>query len=532
MRRPDAAGLGAAILVVDDEDVVRHLFTRVLRGAGFEVVDAHNGRVALAHIEDRIPDAVVLDNRMPDMTGLELLTALRADARTSTLPVILVTGQDDIDDRVRGLEAGANDFVAKPVHPNELVARVRAQLREQAAWTEAVEQSWRERARALDALSRLPSADSVEEMAARVCQTLVALPNVDTAAVLGFGGDAVTVLAQYGAEASRLGQQLPATLAFEVQRRARSGPWGGELAIPGGAETRATTVLSAFAPLTAGGEVVGVLALGLDGRRSTLGPTSSALATAIDLAHAVTAVLAPELGKGAERAAGRAAMEEIILTRAFAPVFQPVVELDGGAVVGLEALTRFADGTQPDVRFGEATAVGLGTDLEAATLAAIADAATDLPVGPWLSVNASPALLLARAPLEQAQRSIGRRLVVELTEREEVDDYRAVASALAALEDTVLAVDDAGAGYASLRHILTLHPGYIKLDLTWVRDLESDTARQAIVAGVNHFARLTDCRVIAEGVETEAEAATLRRLGVGLGQGYLFGRPVAAVDLA
>jgi EAL domain-containing protein (putative c-di-GMP-specific phosphodiesterase class I)/CheY-like chemotaxis protein len=531
-RQPDNGGPAAAILVVDDEDAVRHLFTRVLRRAGFEVVDAENGRVALAQIDERLPAAVVLDNRMPDMTGLEVLTALRSDDRTSTLPVILVTGEDDVDDRVRGLEAGANDFVAKPVHPNELVARVRAQLREQAAWSDAVERSWRDRARALDALSRLTPADSVPEMAERVCATLVALPNVDSAAVMGFAGDSVTVLAQTGAETSRSGQQLPSTLGREVQRRARSGPWGGELAIPGGGDARSTTVLSSFAPLTAGGQVVGVLALGLDRRRSTIGPTGSALATAIDLAHAVTAVLAPALGKGAERAVGRSAIEEIIRTGAFAPVFQPVVELDGGAVVGFEGLTRFADGTRPDVRFGEATSLGLGTDLEAATLASIVDAAAELPAGPWLSLNASPALLLERAPLEGVQCAIGRRLVVELTEREEVDDYHALEAALETLVDTTLAVDDAGAGYASLRHILTLHPGYIKLDMTWVRDLESDTARQAIVAGVNHFARLTDCQVIAEGVETEAEATTLRRLGVALGQGFLFGIPAAVGDLA
>lgn len=149
----------------------------------------------------------------------------------------------------------------------------------------------------------------------------------------------------------------------------------------------------------------------------------------------------------------------------------------------------------------------------------------------WVSVNASPALLLERDPLEQARAHVGRELVIELTEREEVEDYHALESALAALADTTLAVDDAGAGYASLRHILTLHPGFIKLDMTWVRNLQSDTARQAIVAGLSHFARLTDCRVIAEGVESESEAATLRRLGVELGQGYLFARPARVEDL-
>lgn len=531
-RRTDESTGTGTILVVDDEESVRRLFTRILRHAGFEVAEAEDGRSALTAIDARPPAAVVLDNRMPGMTGVELLTALRADPHTATLPVILVTGQDDVDDRVRGLDAGANDFVAKPVHPSELVARVRAQLREHAAWARAVEQSWRERARALDALSRLEPSDSVEDLAERVCSTLVSLPNIDTAAVLGFAGDTVTVLSQQGAGGrSRQGDQLPGALGLEVQRRARAGPWGDELELPSGASGGSATVLSAFAPLVAGNDVVGVLALGLDRRRTVPAPTGSALATAIDLAHAVTAVLGPALGQGAQRAAGRATVERVITARAFTPVFQPIVRLHDRAIIGYEALTRFADGVRPDVRFAEATVLGLGLQLEAATLAAIAGDAAALPVDRWLSVNASPALMLEHTPLEQARRTVGRHLVVELTEREEVEDYHALEAALASLDDTALAVDDAGAGYASLRHILTLHPGYIKLDMTWVRDLESDTARQAIVAGLNHFARLTDCRVIAEGVETEAEAATLRHLGVELGQGYLFGRPARVEDL-
>lgn len=522
-RAPDP-GTPALVLVVDDEDVVRRLFVRVLRGAGLEVIEASNGREGLAQVAEHTPEVVVLDNRMPDLTGLDVLTALRADARTTTLPVILVTGQDEVDDRVLGLDAGANDYVSKPVHPEELVARVRAQLRGRDAWLDAVERSWQERAAVIDGLGQIEPGASVEETAGRVCDTLVALSSVDRAAVLGFTGDGVTVLAQHGSN-HQSGEALPRALALEVRRRAQEGPWTGEVPLDESADA------SAYAPLVARGQTLGVLALGFDGEHGPMGAAGSALASAIDLAQAVAAALAPTMVEGAERSARRTVIENVLAGRAFGPVFQPVVELSSGATVGYEALTRFADSTAPDVRFAEAATLGLGIELERVTLAAAVDAADSLPRAGWLSLNASPALVLEEATLSATLALCARQVVIELTERDPIEDYAAIARSLGALEGTVLAVDDAGAGYASLRHILTLHPAYIKLDMTWVRDLDGDTARQAIVAGVNHFARLTECRVIAEGIESEEEAATLRRLGVELGQGYLFGGPARVTDL-
>jgi EAL domain-containing protein (putative c-di-GMP-specific phosphodiesterase class I) len=87
-------------------------------------------------------------------------------------------------------------------------------------------------------------------------------------------------------------------------------------------------------------------------------------------------------------------------------------------------------------------------------------------------------------------------------------------------------VDDAGAGFASLRHILELRPTFVKLDRWLVADLQSDDARQAMIVGLRHFSRATGCRLIAEGIETEDELAILRALDIHLGQGYLLGRPM------
>jgi EAL domain-containing protein (putative c-di-GMP-specific phosphodiesterase class I) len=94
-----------------------------------------------------------------------------------------------------------------------------------------------------------------------------------------------------------------------------------------------------------------------------------------------------------------------------------------------------------------------------------------------------------------------------------------------------LSVDDAGAGYASLRHILELRPTYAKLDISLVRRIDGDDLRQALAAGLQYFAHRIGCRLIAEGVQSHAEADVLRRLGIEYAQGYLFGRPaIVEVD--
>ena len=229
--------------------------------------------------------------------------------------------------------------------------------------------------------------------------------------------------------------------------------------------------------------------------------------------------------------AARAEIAEIIASRAFHPVFQPIIALDGGEVVGHEALTRFTDGTRPDLRFAEAWTVDLGADLELATLESALARARELPAGRWLNVNVSPRLLRDPKPVRAVLAMADRPLVVEITEHETVDDYRALRDAIRSLGESIrTAVDDAGAGVANFAHIVELRPDFVKLDIGLVRGVNADLGRQAIVVAMRHFARASGCRLIAEGVETAAEAATIAGLGVDFGQGYWYGRP-ATVDV-
>ena len=187
------------VLLVDDDATVRRFFLRALTRAGFEVVEAHDGPDGMARIAEHLPSVVVLDNRMPGMSGLDVLDELRRDPHTQTLPVILVTAQGEIQERVVGLGAGANDYVTKPVHPDELVARVRAQLRGQVAWREAIERAWHDRAAVVERLGAIDTSAPPAALADVVCEALLDLPGTDAAALMRFEGHDVSVLAQRGA---------------------------------------------------------------------------------------------------------------------------------------------------------------------------------------------------------------------------------------------------------------------------------------------------------------------------------------------
>jgi EAL domain-containing protein (putative c-di-GMP-specific phosphodiesterase class I)/DNA-binding response OmpR family regulator len=211
-------------------------------------------------------------------------------------------------------------------------------------------------------------------------------------------------------------------------------------------------------------------------------------------------------------------------------VFQPVVRLEDGGVVGVEALARFDTGLieSPLAWFEEADTVDLRVELELASVRAAMQAAAELDDDLWVSVNLSPRTALATDRLLDALGIVRLdRIVVEITEQAEVEDYDELNGVLRSLREAGvrIAVDDAGAGYASLRHILRLEPDMIKLDKSLVRGIHGDRARRALASALISFAAEIGATIVAEGIETAAELASLRHLGVTYGQGYHLARP-------
>lgn len=230
-----------------------------------------------------------------------------------------------------------------------------------------------------------------------------------------------------------------------------------------------------------------------------------------------------------ERAEMVARVTEVLDSRALSMVFQPIVHLDDGAVVGVEALARFSSPPQrpPNEWFSEAASVDLGTALELLAIELAIAGIKHLPQGAYLSVNVSASTACDPAFEQLVRESPAHRLVIELTEHTRVDDYEEVVAALTAVRElgVAVAVDDAGTGYAGLQHILRLEPDLIKLDRALIQGIDLDKGRRAMAASQVAFAREVGAVLIAEGVETENERVALQQLGVECGQGYLFARP-------
>jgi PAS domain S-box-containing protein len=388
---------------------------------------------------------------------------------------------------------------------------------------------------ALVKLSHTDTADNSPDVTARLlCETLVQIGGVDGAAVVEWaaGAEGVILAAAGRAGFSRAGQApLTAEQTLALQRRTAGGPWA-DGSSRGGADWIRDALgwpdgvaAVAGAPVRQPGLLLGVLLLATrDAELATR--LEQELPIITETGASASLLLGPDLGKRRHAGVRRAALEHVLASRAFHPVFQPIVDLRSREIVGYEALTRFDSGRPPDQVFAEAWEAGLGPAFEHTTLKAAVAQAVDLPPGLWLDLNVSPRRLADPGPLRDFLEGTGRPLVLEITEHEAVADYAALRAAIEALgPDVRVAVDDAGVGVANFGHIVELRPDLVKIDISLVRRVNAHLGRQALVVGLVHFARSAGFRLVGEGIETQAEARTLAALGVDYGQGFLFGRP-------
>ncbi|WP_369070057.1 EAL domain-containing protein [Kineococcus terrestris] len=259
----------------------------------------------------------------------------------------------------------------------------------------------------------------------------------------------------------------------------------------------------------------------------------------LEALHVVSALLAGVLHhrerRQAERSSRLASLDALVAGTGRSTVLQPIVDLRDGALVGAEALSRFttADGVpqRPEQVFADARSSGAGVRLERAAIASALPLLGELPAGAYLGVNASAEALLDPGTQRLLLSGDPHRLVVEVTEHDPVTDYASLAASTADLRaaGVRLAVDDAGAGFASLQHVLHLAPDIVKLDGAFVRGIDADPARRAVARALVGFASELGSTTVAEGVERTGELEVLRDLGVHCGQGYLLGRPGAAL---
>lgn len=411
-----------------------------------------------------------------------------------------------------------------------LVAHDITNLREAEAQIRA---AVRERAEIEQAMRRIGPRGTLEATAQAICDELIRLPGIDYATMNAFEGpDDLQVVATAGST-MLAGEYVPRDRAAVLRARAFAGPWAEHMLSQHRTDSvglrlaEAGFLAIAAAPIESDGGPVGILFIGTKSA-SYANHLVARLPAVVEFATAAKALLGPAMQARRDEVELRSGLQAVIAADAFHPVFQPIIDLESGAAIGFEALTRFDDGTPPDRVFEAARRTGLGNALESATLAAAIQEAEQLPGGTWVSLNVSPGFAVSgRLPLLLGQRT--RPVVLEITEHETVDDYRLLREAVAAMgADIRIAVDDAGSGIANFNHLVEMRPAFIKLDISLIRGVNADLTRQALIVGLGHFARTIGHTIIAEGIETRAERATLTSLDIHYGQGYLLGRPAEA----
>lgn len=471
----DRAGVTGRILVVDDDPQVRTVFRKALAHAGHDVSEAGDAQTAHDLLAERTFDLALLDMGLSESSGAGIASFIRAQPRHAAMSIVFVSGDATLETKLAGLSAGGTDYLTKPVSLRELLGRVDAHLRSRLAWTDRLQSSLRERSQLASRVLELRGLADLPSIVDQLRDVLETSFPVDD-------------------------------LRFDVDRRAT-------FAITGRAE-RSTIRL----PLTNGAGPIGTLELTTSREHA-----QEAAAILSDLGPHIAVVSEGSLEADLDSRDARGWLEELAGTDGLTSVVQPVIALVDGTTVGYEALARFPGGLRPDHAIAAAWSRGIGTELETLAIERHLEAARPLPPDVWLALNISGQTLKTLPP--ELLGAAGREIVLELTEHESVDDYQLLRDRVAALPRTRLAIDDTGAGYASLRHIYELRPSLVKIDRTWINGCHADLVRQTLIRGLVALSAAIGADVVAEGIEHETELETLRTLGVPFGQGFLLGRP-------
>jgi diguanylate cyclase (GGDEF)-like protein len=568
---PDATP-PATILIVDDDGPNRRLLEVLLGPEGYVTRTAGGGSGALASIADHPPDLILLDDKMPGLSGQQVAKTLKADPTTRNIPIIMVTIQTDREARLAALEAGAEEFMSKPVDRAELWLRVRNLLRLKEAG-DVLEN----RRLTLEAEVLARTADLLQ---LTHCDPLTGLPNrtlvhetlTKSTAYASSIGQSVAVLSldlDYFKKVNdthghALGDELLIQVSDRLIRCVRVrdtvGRLGGDefaliMTMPQGRRDAAVAAQKIQAELQrpfplAGGDVTVTASIGITLYPDDATDTETLLKyadTAMyqakksgrDTFQFFTSAMNTELSRRMEL---ESALRQAVRNEEFVLHYQPKVELARGQVVGLEALLRWnrpGFGLVPPDEFicaleDSGLIVEVGRWVIAAACEQIASW-TRLGIDPvQVSVNVSErqfvkgdlqgdvlrALEASGVPAEMLELELTESLLMSNTDR-----------TVAILENlkaagVQISIDDFGTGYSSLAYLRRFPIDKLKIDYSFTHEITRSADDAAIALAIIRMGHSLKLEVIAEGVETASQLAFLRRHKCDQIQGYYFSRPL------
>jgi diguanylate cyclase (GGDEF)-like protein len=561
--RLDRAVDTADVLVVDDDEAMAGTIVEVLGTGALDATAVTTGSAAITRAKELHPSVVVCDQRLPDMSGLELCAAIRAIDPDVSL--ILLTGHASLDSAIAAV-GQIDQYLIKPAPPEELVQsviagaqrsaqrrRARAAAEREAELRRTLEEQLRQQA-LHDALTGLPNRALFVERAQHALARRHAHPMVVCFLDLddfkdvndSIGHDAGDELLR--TVASRLAQCLrPADTVARfggdefailleetdlMAARAIAGRILSELARP--VRVRDTELL-----------VRASIGLAPTVERDTtpeklLAEADMAMYAAKSSASRGVAVFDPSMRRDSEaRSRLRTEIADALRRKEFHLVFQPIHVIGSGERVGVEALIRWHHPERGVLRPAEfldhAELSGQITEIGEWVLRAACPAMATADGSSFLSVNISTRQLLQPEFVDllgDVLSSSGlppSRLVLELAETAPDADTERVIAQVGALKSLGVgfAVDDFGAGHSALTYLRRFPVDHLKIDRGFVQTIETSEADRAILRGVIGIAHALGLRAIAEGVETETQRDILAALGCDLAQGHLWSRALA-----
>lgn len=581
------------ILVIEDEELVRANLLEMLEAEEFEAVGAPNGRIGVELAKDHLPDLILCDVMMPELDGYSVLSRLRESPETASIPFIFLTAKASKSDLRAGMELGADDYLTKPFSRNELLGAIATRLEKQSRLRSHYTRALRQVAERLnhivhyDSLTNLPNRLLLQERFNHVCTSIekanhrhspipILLISLDRFHRINEALDRQVGELLLKSVAQRLSEQLGTqdtiahinidqfALILSPLSLERTEPPNGEANPEAKPPSEIKTSLIAIAqtlldlfrrPFLLGvHEVFITISIGI-----ALYPQDSqdldTLIKRADLARKQAQMYGgnqyqfyqPEMkSSSAETLTLETELRKAIVTKQFQLLYQPQVDLKTGNIIGAEALIRWhhpergltspaefipiAEETDLIIAIGEwvlHTACSQGKMWHEIGLAPI-KIAVNLSGRQFTQLHLKPRLLR----ILQTTGFNPRYLELEVTESVLVQNVAATIQIMNELKalGMQISVDDFGTGYSSLIYLKQFPFDTLKIDQRFVRNLTADSRDAAITLAIIQMAHSLNLKVIAEGVETEAELAVLRQNQCDAIQGYLFSRPVSASE--
>lgn len=556
------------ILVIDDEALIRANLVLLLEAEGFRVVQAESGFRGLELAREHQPDLIICDVTMPRLDGYGVLAQLRQDPLTATTPFIFLTGHTNQADVRQGMNLGADDYLSKPFTRPELLQAISTRLAKQAAFArlyaaqlEQIQQKLDTLAH-YDSLTGLSNRNSLEQRFERYLKPVAQPVRI---ALLSL------VIDRFNRINDRLGYSFGDILLKEVSERLLAGaPVNATIArlqgsqfvllVPAAEEAQATdlarSLLEQFAqPFTLDGQEVFItISVGM----ALLTTPSDTLDRLLQNAATALAQVRQEGGNGyllytptMNGHSGPSLELETALRYALQRdelrvYYQPQVDLRLNRVVGAEALVRWQHPERGLVSPSEFIPLAEETNLivplsEWVLRTACETAKTWQVMGRALiriAVNLSVRQLSQPDLVEKVAQILVETglsadcLELEITESMVMQDAERAIQTLNALKGLGLriALDDFGTGYSSLSQLRRFNFDTLKIDQSFIRDVTGSTDNSAITLAIIEMGHHLNCKVVAEGVETEAELAFLLEHNCDEMQGYLFSRPLPRAE--